>query len=90
MKRPVKLRWDSRFLVGLSVSYVFCVASSAGMRAQPRGVVPRGCRPESPGLEGDGEGRGGVPGRDRGCRHCQAHIRVSEAQVGCAQDGAPH
>ena len=35
-------------------------------------------------------GGGGVPGRGRGCRHCQAHIRVSDPQVGCSQDGAPH
>jgi hypothetical protein len=35
-------------------------------------------------------GGGGVPGRGRGLRHCQAHIRVSDPQVGCSQDGAPH
>ena len=35
-------------------------------------------------------GGGGVPGRGRGFRHCQAHIRVSDPQVGYSQDGAPH
>ncbi len=35
-------------------------------------------------------GEGGVRGRGSGFRHCQAHIRVSDPQVGCSQDGAPH
>jgi len=70
-------------------------ASAMRSTLEAGGAAPVSCgrrgqgHHERPGAAA-GPGRGGVPGRGRGSRHCQAHIRGLDPQVGCAQDGAPH
>ena len=85
--QPLMGRWGSG---GVTCCWRVLRGVFSGCACLASRHLPPGLGGFIPGLAGAGDGEGGVPGRVRGCRHCQAHIRVSGSQVGCAQDGAPH